>query len=141
MRNTARPGSVRQIDVVSVSPGKTGEVNRAATAPTFATTAASAILRDYTRGSDKSTDATAFAPFNSPLHRLTNPRGDIDGLMVQAPNLVMMDEAMDALDGVHFDIAPPLRTLAGMHPGQSVDRTGAAVDRKNSARRSGTSGR
>ena len=30
MRNTACPGSVRQIDVVSVSPGNTGEVNRAA---------------------------------------------------------------------------------------------------------------
>ena len=42
-----------------------------------------------------SLDKTAFAPFNSPLHRLTNPRGDIDGLMVQAPNDVMMNEAME----------------------------------------------
>ncbi|CFB96225.1 Uncharacterised protein [Mycobacterium tuberculosis] len=30
MRNTARPGSVRQITVDSVSPGNTGLVNRAA---------------------------------------------------------------------------------------------------------------
>ena len=30
VRNTACPGSVRHIDVVSVSPGNTGEVNRAA---------------------------------------------------------------------------------------------------------------
>ncbi|NUO38091.1 MAG: FtsX-like permease family protein [Gemmatimonadaceae bacterium] len=42
-----------------------------------------------------SLDKTAYAPFNSPLHRLTNPRGDIDGLMVQAPNDVMMNEAME----------------------------------------------
>jgi putative ABC transport system permease protein len=45
----------------------------------------------------QSLDATGFAPFNSPLHRLTNPRGDIDGLMVQAPNALMMDEAMETV--------------------------------------------
>ena len=43
----------------------------------------------------QSLDETAFTPFNSPLRRLTNPRGDIDGLMVQAPSAVMMDEAME----------------------------------------------
>ncbi len=43
----------------------------------------------------RSLDKTAYAPFNSPLHRLTNPRGDIDGLMVQAPNDQMMGEAME----------------------------------------------
>ena len=42
-----------------------------------------------------SLDKTAYAPFLSPLHRLTNPRGDIDGLLVQAPNDVMMNEAME----------------------------------------------
>ena len=42
-----------------------------------------------------SLDKTAFAPFMSPLHRLTNPRGDIDGLLVQAPNDLMMNEAME----------------------------------------------
>ena len=35
VRNTAWPGSVRQIAVVSVSPGKTGEVKRDAIAVTF----------------------------------------------------------------------------------------------------------
>jgi putative ABC transport system permease protein len=45
----------------------------------------------------RSLDQTAFAPFNSPLHRLTNPRGDIDGLMVQAPSATMMDEAMETV--------------------------------------------
>ena len=43
----------------------------------------------------RSLDKTAYAPFNSPLHRLTNPRGDIDGLLVQAPNDQMMGEAME----------------------------------------------
>jgi putative ABC transport system permease protein len=44
-----------------------------------------------------SLDKTAFAPFNSPLHRLTNPRGDIDGLLVQAPNDLMMNDAMETV--------------------------------------------
>ncbi|MFI5255821.1 MAG: ABC transporter permease [Gemmatimonadales bacterium] len=44
-----------------------------------------------------SLDKTAYAPFNSPLHRLTNPRGDIDGLLVQAPNDLMMNEAMETV--------------------------------------------
>jgi putative ABC transport system permease protein len=44
-----------------------------------------------------SMDRLAIAPFNSPLHRLTNPRGDIDGLMVQAPNELMMNEAMETV--------------------------------------------
>src|SRR3954465_12316343 len=45
----------------------------------------------------QSLDKTAFAPFLSPLHRLTNPRGDIDGLLVQAPNDVMMRDAMETV--------------------------------------------
>ena len=45
----------------------------------------------------QSLDETAYAPFNSPLHRLTNPRGDIDGLLVQAPTPLMMDEAMETV--------------------------------------------
>jgi putative ABC transport system permease protein len=43
-----------------------------------------------------SLDKLAIAPFNSPLHRLTNPRGDIDGLLVQAPNEIMMNDAMES---------------------------------------------
>jgi putative ABC transport system permease protein len=44
-----------------------------------------------------SLDKTVFAPFLSPLRRLTNPRGDIDGLLVQAPNELMMREAMETV--------------------------------------------
>ena len=42
-----------------------------------------------------SLDRMAIAPFRSPLHRLTNPAGDIDGFIVQAPSPLMMDEAME----------------------------------------------
>ena len=44
-----------------------------------------------------SLDKTVIAPFKSPLHRLTNPRGDIDGLMVQAQNDMLMREAMETV--------------------------------------------
>ncbi|MEO8619918.1 MAG: ABC transporter permease [bacterium] len=57
----------------------------------------------------QSLDKTAFAPFNSPLHRLTNPRGDIDGLMVQAPNDLMMRDAMETVREV-------LRGYRGLRP-------------------------
>lgn len=43
----------------------------------------------------QSLDKLAIAPFSSPLHRLTNPRGDIDGLLVQAPNAMMMNDVME----------------------------------------------
>jgi putative ABC transport system permease protein len=42
-----------------------------------------------------SLDKIALAPYKSPLHRLTNPRGDIDGIMVQAPTALAMDDAME----------------------------------------------
>ena len=45
----------------------------------------------------QSLDKTAYAPFLSPLHRLTKPRGDIDGLLVQAPNDIMMRDAMEVV--------------------------------------------
>ena len=44
-----------------------------------------------------SMDKMAIAPFGSPLHRLTNPRGDIDGLMVQAQNPLMMNDIMETV--------------------------------------------
>jgi putative ABC transport system permease protein len=44
-----------------------------------------------------SLDRMAIAPFRSPLHRMTNPRGDIDGFIVQAPSLLVMDEAMESV--------------------------------------------
>jgi putative ABC transport system permease protein len=58
----------------------------------------------------QSMDATAYAPFGSPLHRLTNPRGDIDGLLVQAPNAVMLDESMEIVREV-------LRGMRHLRPG------------------------
>ena len=57
----------------------------------------------------QSLDKTAYAPFLSPLHRLTNPKGDIDGLMVQAPNDVMMRDAMETVREV-------LRGQRGLRP-------------------------
>jgi putative ABC transport system permease protein len=59
----------------------------------------------------QSLDKTAFAPFNSPLHRLTNPLGDVDGLMVQAPNDVMMRDAMETVREV-------MRSHRGLRPAQ-----------------------
>ena len=44
-----------------------------------------------------SMDKIAFAPFHSPLSRLTNPRGDVDGLMVQAQNDMLMNDAMEVV--------------------------------------------
>src|ERR1700712_5302385 len=45
----------------------------------------------------QSLDKLAIAPFSSPLHRLTNPRGDIDGLMVQAATSMQMDDVMESV--------------------------------------------
>jgi putative ABC transport system permease protein len=45
----------------------------------------------------QSLDELAIAPFNSPLHRLTNPRGDISGLLVQSTNAMMMDDIMESV--------------------------------------------
>jgi putative ABC transport system permease protein len=43
----------------------------------------------------QSLDKLAIAPFNSPLHRKTNPRGDIGGLLVQSSSSMMMNEVME----------------------------------------------
>jgi putative ABC transport system permease protein len=42
-----------------------------------------------------SLDKMVVAPFSSPMHRLTNPRGDIDGLMVQSASEILMGESME----------------------------------------------
>lgn len=42
-----------------------------------------------------SMDKFAIAPFKSPLRRLTNPRGDIDGLLVKAPTPLVMHDWME----------------------------------------------
>ncbi|HWL40871.1 MAG TPA: ABC transporter permease [Gemmatimonadaceae bacterium] len=44
-----------------------------------------------------SLDRVAIAPYNSPLHHHTNPRGDVDGIMVQAPSALALDDAMEAV--------------------------------------------
>ncbi|MEK7402577.1 MAG: ABC transporter permease [Gemmatimonadota bacterium] len=43
----------------------------------------------------QSLDKMAIAPFNSPLRKLTNPRGDVDGVLVQASTPLLLDEAME----------------------------------------------
>ncbi|MGH7678091.1 MAG: ABC transporter permease [Gemmatimonadaceae bacterium] len=43
----------------------------------------------------QSLDKMAIAPFNTPLRRLTNPRGDVDGVLVQASNPTELAEAME----------------------------------------------
>jgi putative ABC transport system permease protein len=42
-----------------------------------------------------SMDKLAIAPFGSPMHRLTNPRGDIDGMMVKSTTPLLMSETME----------------------------------------------
>ena len=48
-------------------------------------TLSSACSRSRARCSGSRSTAFAIAPYNSPLHHFTNPRGDVDGIMVQAP--------------------------------------------------------
>jgi putative ABC transport system permease protein len=40
-------------------------------------------------------DKMVIAPFGSPLRRITNPMGDVDGIMVQAPSQLMLEESME----------------------------------------------
>jgi putative ABC transport system permease protein len=42
-----------------------------------------------------SLDKLVIAPFGSPMHRLTNPRGDIDGLMIQSASELLMNDSME----------------------------------------------
>ena len=44
-----------------------------------------------------SLDRIAIAPYNSPLHHYTNPRGDVDGIMVQTPTALALTDAMEAV--------------------------------------------
>lgn len=44
-----------------------------------------------------SLDEIAIAPFNSPLRHITNPRGDIDGLLVQSSSSMMMGDVMESV--------------------------------------------
>jgi putative ABC transport system permease protein len=42
-----------------------------------------------------SMDKMVIAPFKSPMHRLTNPRGDMDGFMIQAASQYEMGDMME----------------------------------------------
>jgi len=59
----------------------------------------------------QSLDQLAVAPYNSPLHRLTNSRGDISGLLVQSSNSMMMNDLME-------DVREALRAHRHLRPGQ-----------------------
>jgi putative ABC transport system permease protein len=59
----------------------------------------------------QSLDKTAIAPFNSPMRRLTNPRGDVDGVLVQAANTVLLDESMET-------VREALRSTRHLRPSQ-----------------------
>jgi len=43
----------------------------------------------------QSLDKVVIAPFNTPMRRITNPRGDVDGVLVQAANPVELSESME----------------------------------------------
>ena len=59
-----------------------------------------------------SLDKLVIAPFGSPLHRLTNPLNDIGGMLVQAPNAMMLDDAMET-------VRESLREHRHLHPART----------------------
>jgi putative ABC transport system permease protein len=58
-----------------------------------------------------SLDRMVIGPYKSTLSRVTNPRGDIDALVVQAPSREMLDDAMESVREVMrgFRRLPPAR--------------------------------
>ena len=58
-----------------------------------------------------SLDRMVIGPYKSPLSRVTNPRGDIDALVVQAPTRELLDGAMESVREVMrgFRRLPPAR--------------------------------
>ncbi|MFN8573374.1 MAG: ABC transporter permease [Gemmatimonadaceae bacterium] len=58
-----------------------------------------------------SLDRFLIAPFTSPLSRTTNPRGDVDGFLVQAPNETVLGDAMEEVRGL-------MRGIRRLQPGQ-----------------------
>jgi putative ABC transport system permease protein len=59
----------------------------------------------------QSLDQIIIGTFQSPLRHATNPRGDIDGLLVQAPTDLQMKEAMET-------VREELRARRHLRPGQ-----------------------
>jgi putative ABC transport system permease protein len=71
----------------------------------------------------QSLDKLAIAPFTSSLHRLTNPRGDIDGLLVQSANTMMMNDVMESVREAfraHRRLRPAQRDNFVMETSQSA---------------------
>ena len=58
-----------------------------------------------------SLDRVAIAPYNTPMHHFTNPRGDVDGIMVQTPTSLLLTEAMESVREV-------MRGRRHLRPGQ-----------------------
>ena len=58
-----------------------------------------------------SMDRMAIAPYTSPMSRSTNPRGDIDGLVVQAPAQAVLGDAME-------EVRSAMRGFRGLSPSQ-----------------------
>jgi len=63
-----------------------------------------------------SMDRMAIAPYTSPMSRSTNPRGDIDGLVVQAPREDVLSDAME-------ETRSAMRSFRGLSPAQSDNFT------------------
>ena len=58
-----------------------------------------------------SLDRLAIAPFNSPMRRVTNPRGDVDGLIVQAPTREMLEDLQEV-------VRESMRSRRSLGPGE-----------------------
>jgi len=70
-----------------------------------------------------SMDKMVIGPFNSPLRRITNPRGDIDGLIVKAPSPLLMHEWMEVTREVmrgHRRLRPSQRDNFSMETSESA---------------------
>lgn len=68
-----------------------------------------------------SMDRMAIAPYTSPMARSTNPRGDIDGLVVQAPRGDILSDAME-------EARSAMRGFRGLSPGQPDNFTMETAD-------------
>lgn len=68
-----------------------------------------------------SMDRLAVAPYRSPISRSTNPRGDVDGLLVQAPRAEVLADAME-------EVRSAMRGARGLAPGQSDNFTMETAD-------------
>lgn len=63
-----------------------------------------------------SLDRFFLAPYTSPLSRTTNPRGDVDGFVVQAPNEAVLSDVMEEVRGL-------MRSIRRLQPGANDNFT------------------